>query len=107
MTTVQFFKSNGQWIGYHASGHSGYGVEGEDIVCASISTALQMVATGLKDVKKLRPKVKISNDQAEMDCQLVASVEQAQDMLEMLYITILDLAKQYPKYLKLEVIEKC
>ena len=35
MTTVMFFTEGGRITGFDASGHSGYGPEGGDIVCAA------------------------------------------------------------------------
>lgn len=107
MTTVQFFKNEKQWIGYNCFGHSGYGHAGEDIICASISTAVQMTATGITKVCNIKAKVIYSEDPAQLSLMLNSPTNKAKDMIEMLYQTILDLSHQYPKYVKLEVIEKC
>ena len=48
MTKIEIFRKNQSIVGYKASGHSGYAEEGSDIICASISTALQMVLAGIK-----------------------------------------------------------
>lgn len=107
MTTIQFIKQNGILIGYCAFGHSGFSQKGEDIVCASISIAVQMTATGIKDVKKLKPTIQYQEEPAKFSLVLHHSYQEAQDLLETLYRTMVELSKQYPKYVKLEVIEKC
>lgn len=107
MTTVQLIKNNNGWIGYNCFGHSGYGVAGEDIICASISTAVQMTATGITKVCNIKAKVVYNLDPAQFSLLLDSPISKAQDMIEMLYLSVQDLAKQYPKYVKLEVIEKC
>ena len=107
MTTVQFLKNKSGWLGYYCFGHSGYAKAGNDIICASISTAVQMTATGITAIKKIKAEVVVVEERAQFSLVLNEPVKEAQDMIEMLYVTIQDLVKQYPKYVKLEVIEKC
>ena len=38
MTTVTFLTEESRIIGFDAKGHSGYAEEGEDIVCAAVSS---------------------------------------------------------------------
>ena len=37
MTTIVIFKSNDSYKGFTCMGHTGFGISGKDIVCASIS----------------------------------------------------------------------
>lgn len=46
MTTIKFLKENGEIVGFIASGHANAAKFGRDIVCASISTATQLIAVG-------------------------------------------------------------
>jgi uncharacterized protein YsxB (DUF464 family) len=39
-------------VGLESRGHSGQGTEGEDIVCAAVSTLVQTLLIGLRDVAK-------------------------------------------------------
>ncbi len=43
MIRAVFFKKNGSLVGFSISGHSGYADSGSDIVCASVSSAAQLV----------------------------------------------------------------
>lgn len=38
MTKIVFFRSGGEFYGFEEQGHTGYGEEGEDILCAAISS---------------------------------------------------------------------
>ena len=38
MTKVTFFKKNGVYYGFKETGHTGFAPEGEDILCAAISS---------------------------------------------------------------------
>ena len=49
MTIVCFVKNtSGRYVSFECSGHSGYACEGEDIVCAAVSAATELVITILE-----------------------------------------------------------
>lgn len=48
MTTVEVFHKGDYIVGFRATGHTGYGEEGEDIVCAAVSAITQTALLGLK-----------------------------------------------------------
>lgn len=50
MTNVKVTKRNGHITAIECDGHTGYGVEGEDIVCAALSSVVQTAALGLMSV---------------------------------------------------------
>lgn len=49
MINAEFFKKNSGFIGFKISGHSGYSDSGSDIVCASVSSAVQLTANTITD----------------------------------------------------------
>ena len=48
MTTVTFFKSKDLLWGFESRGHTGYGVEGSDILCASVSAMSMFVVNAIE-----------------------------------------------------------
>lgn len=44
MITAVFYKKSGNLSGFKVSGHAGYADAGQDIVCASVSSSLQLAA---------------------------------------------------------------
>ena len=44
MIRAEFFESKGILKGFKVSGHAGYGESGSDIVCAAVSSAVQLTA---------------------------------------------------------------
>lgn len=52
MTQIKIFRQNKSIIGFECSGHTGYDVEGSDIVCAAISTLTLTCILGLEKVQK-------------------------------------------------------
>ena len=109
MTTIKIFKKKDRTIGIKVSGHSGYGEEGTDIVCASISSLAQMVCVGLENVLKLNVGIKI--DDGYLECFLPEdldgeTLEKAQvlfDSFEQSVELLLVGDKTLKKYIKLEV----
>lgn len=104
MTKIFIFKKEKLITGFQIKGHSGYADYGSDIVCSAISTAGQMALVGLKEVLKL-PVEDCCMDGflavhlADADCS------EAQAILQALEKTLLDIAKNHSKFVKMEVKE--
>ena len=62
MTTITFRSEGNRIIGFDSQGHSGYAEEGEDIVCAAITSAIRLVEATLNDVLGLAASVKIREE---------------------------------------------
>ena len=57
MIRVEFTKSGELLTSFSVSGHAGYDDYGHDIVCASVTSAVQLTANGITEVLKLPAKV--------------------------------------------------
>ena len=57
MTTVTFCSEGSRIVGFEVKGHSGYAPQGEDIVCAAVSSAAYMAANTVTDVVGARATV--------------------------------------------------
>lgn len=53
MTTVSFLVEQARIVGFDVQGHSGWGQEGEDIVCAAVTSAIRLVECTVNDVMGL------------------------------------------------------
>jgi uncharacterized protein YsxB (DUF464 family) len=53
MTTVKVYKKAGSIVRIELSGHSGYAAEGEDIVCAAVTSAVRYAEAVLNGTMKL------------------------------------------------------
>lgn len=53
MTTVVLYREGETLIGVESRGHSGFAEEGEDVVCAAVSTLLYALLVGLVDVARV------------------------------------------------------
>ena len=106
MTTVEFFDQDGRISGFTVSGHSGYGEEGTDIVCAAVSTAVQFAECTITDVLGNRVKTKVNEEEARITLTLPTVCEDedaVQAVLSGLLLTLVNLREQYPDYI--EVLE--
>ena len=106
MTRVEFFDQDGNISGFSVSGHSGYAEEGSDIVCASVTTAVQFAATTITDVLGVPAKTKVNEEEARITLTLpnVCEDEDAvQAVLTGMMLTLCELRDQYPEYI--EVME--
>lgn len=106
MTKVDFFTQEDRITGFCVSGHSGYGEEGADIVCAAVSTAVKMAEATLNEVLGVRAKTRVNADEARVTLTLPAASEEedaAQAVLAGMMIILCDLRDEYPDYI--EVLE--
>ena len=103
MTKIEIFRKNQSIVGYKANGHSGYAEEGSDRICASISTALQMVLAGIQEKLNLNPIVKIDDGFLDVSLRNIekSKFNEIDILTETMFIFLKELTQQYPKYIKL------
>jgi hypothetical protein len=59
MTTVTFRTEGGRVTGFTCRGHSGYGEEGADIVCAAVTSVIRYVEAVVNDALGLAASVRV------------------------------------------------
>ena len=112
MTKVTFFKrEDGLLDGFEASGHSGYGVSGSDIVCAAISALTQAAAGGISEVVKAPAETRTDEDMGYFSCFLGANAAEekrknAQILLETLKMALEAISKDYPGTIRIILRER-
>ena len=107
MTDVVFLKKNDIIFGFECSGHTGYAEAGSDIVCSALSSMTQSTALGLINVLKIKIELKRNDAKGYLRVVLPKdidnkSLKDSQILLETLWLSVNDLAKDYSKYIKLE-----
>jgi len=108
MTTVKFRTEGKRITGFDAEGHSGFAPQGEDIVCAAITSALRLVECTINDVMGLAASVKVSEKTARISFRLPGGLAQGaestcQALLTGLMVYLTDLHEEYPDFV--EVLE--
>ena len=109
MTDVTIKRKNNHIVEVVASGHTGYGEAGEDIVCAGISTLIQSALLGLLQVAQINVKYTVNEQKGSLRFTLPENLtEQERHDASVILNTMLcglnDFYTEYSDYINLEVI---
>ena len=104
MTTVTFHSEGSRLVGFEVKGHSGYAPEGEDIVCAAITSAVRLTECAVNDVLGLEASVKVREKDASITLKLPNGLGQTnestcQTLLAALMVHLVQLAEEYPDHI--------
>ena len=108
MTTVTFYTEGSRIVGFDALGHSGYAQEGEDIVCAAVTSTVRLIECVLNEVMGLCAAVKVNEKKALISLRIPGSLGQTaestcQTLLTGMMVYLTQLHSEYPDYI--EVME--
>ena len=107
MTVVNIIRKGGHIVRVECDGHTGYGVEGEDIVCAALSSVVQTALLGLLsvaaigvDYKRDKGILKIAlPDGLDWDQRKAADI-----ILETMLLGVADLHEGFSDFVELRVV---
>ena len=102
MTTVTFQTEGSRIVGFEVKGHSGYAPEGEDIVCAAITSAVRLTECAVNAVLGLEDAVKVKQKDASISLKLPSALGQTNEstcltLLAALMVHCVQLAEEYPE----------
>ena len=98
MIDARFFTTGGELFGFEIKGHSGYGEQGTDIICASVSSAVYMAANTITDVLHLKAIIDLNDD--GFFKFITDPCKEAQAVLKGLEIHLRALSQDYPENIK-------
>ena len=109
MIVVDVIRNSKDIVSVSVSGHSGYDDIGKDIVCSSVSTAMEMTINLLEKLN-----IDFSYKQDETVPMLSFAINRSfgdeskliQTILENLVYTLENVSKQYNKFLKINEIRR-
>ena len=109
MTDVKITRKDNHIVEVVASGHTGYGESGEDIVCAGVSTLIQSALLGLLQVAGINVKFTVDEANGALRFTLpngLTSDERhdADVILNTMLVGLNDFYTEYSDYINLEVI---
>ncbi len=99
MINATFLYENGDLKEIKVSGHANYKAHGKDIVCAAVSTSILVTANAIEHLK-LNHNVDLTIDEGYFKMRLKNDHDIVLGLMQNLEYTLLDLEKQYPKYMK-------
>ena len=103
MIRAVFRRSRDGLCGVEVSGHAGYADAGQDIVCASVTSAVQLTLNGITEV--LRAPAEVAVQQNRITLRLSEQNPAAARFLEALYLHLELLAQEYTDNLQLTILE--
>lgn len=96
---------DGHIVGFRMEGHAGWGHEGEDIVCAAVSSAAYLVVNAVTEVLAVTP-LSLRVDEGEMFFRLEPKDEPAcRTLLLGLKLHLEQLEEQYPEHIQVDHVE--
>lgn len=107
MISARFFYAGEHCTGCSVAGHAGYAEEGADIVCASVSSAVQTVANLMTEIYHLP----VSAEEEEKTAAIVLRLDKPDDsgnadrLFAGLELQFQLLAEAYPRYIQLKHME--
>lgn len=109
MTDIKITRKNNSIVEVTASGHTGYGESGEDIVCAGVSTLIQSALLGLLQVAKINVSYKVNEEKGSLSIVLPQrlTAEERHDadvILNTMLCGLQDFYTEYSDFINLEVI---
>ena len=102
MIRAEFFESKGKLCGFRLCGHAGFAESGEDIVCASVSSAVQLTAN-LLEALKYEQKVDVMDNVIKL--HLNASDDTSDVVLDQLRMHLEAVLEEFPNTIKITTTE--
>jgi uncharacterized protein YsxB (DUF464 family) len=106
MITAEFISKSDRLIGFKVSGHADFGEYGQDIVCASVSSAVQLVCNTITECFKIDANVSV--DECEgIALSLVDSSKDspANTLIDGLKLHLNVLSEEFPKRINVKITE--
>ena len=101
MITVTFHSQGSRLSGFEVKGHSGLAPQGEDILCAAVTSAVRLTECAVNDVLGLEASVKVREKEASISLKLPSGLEETtettcQTLLTAMMVYFTDLKEEYP-----------
>lgn len=107
MTKAEFFVRDRRLLtGFSIRQHTDFAPEGEDIVCAAVSSAAYMTVNTIQEIMKAHADVCVDEDSALLRMTLKTdSVERCQELMSGFKLHVSALHEQYPKNIQVILTE--
>lgn len=101
MINVRFFKNGSCYRSFELSGHAGYAQKGNDIVCAAVTSSVQLIINTFTDVMQLPAETAVEENRIVFKTETGGPA--AQQLIEGLYRHLLLLSEDYPQNVRVKV----
>lgn len=100
MISAEFFLREDHFVGVSVRGHAGYASYGNDVVCASVTSAVELTANGITEILKIPASVGVFENEVRIDLPAGAGLD-AERFLQALRLHLALLQQDYPENLQL------
>jgi uncharacterized protein YsxB (DUF464 family) len=116
MTKLTFFKRGGKYYGFEETGHTGYGEEGNDVLCAALSAMTMLIINAIE--VSYASDVQYTIDEKTTNIKVIAHGALPEfepdehknyaisGLIEAYYLQINDLLEDYYDYLDVDEIDE-
>ena len=116
MTTVVFYKTDGIYYGFEDEGHTGFGEEGNDVLCAALSSMTMLLVNAIE--VSYACDVNYTIDEKTTDIRVIAKSALPQyekdekkqfavsGLIAAYYYQLMDLIEDYYDFLDVKEIER-
>ncbi len=101
MIHAELFCHNSQVTGFCVRGHAGYSESGSDVVCAGVTTAVQLTANGITECARVPANVEVKENEVRLELPQNCSDVVALKMLEAFELQLKLLSSDYGMYIEL------
>ncbi len=92
-------------VGFRVSGHAGYAESGSDVVCAGVTTAVQLVANGITECVGIAAEVQVEENLVSLLLPGRCCNEAASLLLDAFELQMGIMAQEYKEYVALMYAE--
>jgi len=98
---AKFFSRGSALTGFEVKGHSGLAPQGEDVLCAAVTSAVRLTETAVNDVLGLEAAVKVKEKEALISLKLPGGLtgeacDVCQTLLSAMMVYFHSLHQEYP-----------
>jgi len=105
MISVVLFSREGCVIGFRVTGHAGYADRGSDVVCAGVTTAVQMTANGVTECAGVDAEVEVSDNLISLRLPDRCQNESASILLRSFELQMKIMTEEYNEFIALTYAE--
>lgn len=105
MISAKFRLENGKYTSFSVSGHAMFAGYGDDIVCAGVSSALQLTVNGITEILKVPADVDMDENEISLTLPKGCVTDGANAFMCAFCLQLQLLEETYPKNIKLIISE--
>lgn len=104
MIKAEFYLHNEVLVGFSVKGHAGYANYGYDVVCAAVTSAIELTANAITEILKVKASVVVLEDEVKLTLPNDKSLH-ATDFVKALRLHLELLSQDYKENIQLTDIE--